>query len=104
MVNNTEREKGQKTRQARKQAKCVVNNTEGKEAGKQGRQERKAVAKEAKCGSSLKSPTRTERGEANEILPCKLRSAHRFSQWLIKMFRTPWRNVAKCGYGGFLLS
>ena len=42
--------------------------------------------------------TRSERGEANEILPCKLRSAHHFSQRLIKMFRTPWRNVAKCGY------
>ena len=40
-----------------------------------------------------------ERGEANAILLCKLRSAHHFSQRLIKMFRTPWRNVAKCGYG-----
>ena len=29
--------------------KCVVNNTEGKEARKQGRQESKAGAKEAKC-------------------------------------------------------
>jgi hypothetical protein len=33
--------------------KCVVNNTEGKEAGKQSRQEGKAGAKEAKCGGNV---------------------------------------------------
>ena len=43
----------QESKAGTKQAKCVVNNTHGKEAGKQGRQEGKAGAKEAKCGGNV---------------------------------------------------